>query len=334
MQLECIGFPSSCALLKMIGGAMNDKKRTSILTALLAVSVLVSLTGIAAANPYDLIMNQGSPNQGIPEPNDILLVPGVAHNSSLLGEKFIGGTPQTFPLTAQVFCFPGNTPPLDTDCHTSDLSVTFNHVTGITDPFPSFGPVMDNNATFLAVDSVTITLKENATDPLGTNYTVLINSGPGTTGGETASASRTLTSTPATPTPTPMPKAFCLETVNPAGKKIPPAGSTTLPGARGGQNEDGFYELQVKGFLPPVEIFVKDTGSGTIFPSSPIGFPPGTKIKYTQAPGAMPSIKKIGGPSSAVDWHITGTGDAAVYAVDVFGDKGPEVLCKVPPPPK
>ncbi len=130
------------------------------------------------------------------------------------------------------------------------------------------------------------------------------------------------------------PEASCLETVNPAGKNVPPAGSTTLPGAKGGQNEDGFYELQAKGFWPPFQIFVKDTGSGTIFPLSPPGFSPGTKIKYTQAPGATPGIKNIGGPNSAVDWHITGTGDAAVYAVDMFGDQGTEVLCKVPPPPK
>jgi hypothetical protein len=130
------------------------------------------------------------------------------------------------------------------------------------------------------------------------------------------------------------PRAFCLETVNPAGKNVPPAGSTTLPGSKGGQNEDGFYELQARGFWSPFQIFVRDTGSGTIFPLSPPGFSPGTKIKYTQAPGATPSIKNIGGPNSAVAWHIIGTGDAAIYAVDTFGDKGPEVVCKVPPPPK
>ncbi len=39
------------------------------------------------------------------------------------------------------------------------------------------------------------------------------------------------------------PKIGCIETVNPHGKNIPPAGSTTLPGSKGGQNEDGFYEL-------------------------------------------------------------------------------------------
>ena len=34
---------------------------------------------------------------------------------------------------------------------------------------------------------------------------------------------------------------FCAESVNPHGQTTPPAGSTTLPGPNGGQNEDGFY---------------------------------------------------------------------------------------------
>jgi hypothetical protein len=37
--------------------------------------------------------------------------------------------------------------------------------------------------------------------------------------------------------------ALCVELWNPHGQTTPPAGSTTLPGARGGQNEDGFYEV-------------------------------------------------------------------------------------------
>ncbi|HEX2359465.1 MAG TPA: hypothetical protein VHH72_06585, partial [Solirubrobacterales bacterium] len=37
--------------------------------------------------------------------------------------------------------------------------------------------------------------------------------------------------------------AFCEETVNPHGQNVPPAGSTTLPGPKGGINDDGFYEV-------------------------------------------------------------------------------------------
>ena len=127
------------------------------------------------------------------------------------------------------------------------------------------------------------------------------------------------------------PDPDCLETVNPAGDNVPPAGSTTLPGAKGGQNEDGFYNLTAKDAVDPnPQIFVVDTGSGIEFGP----FPNGTKIKYTQAPGTTPSINTIGGPNSAVAWHIKGTGDAAVYAVDAAGNKSPLESCLVPPPPK
>jgi len=119
----------------------------------------------------------------------------------------------------------------------------------------------------------------------------------------------------------------CVETVNPAGKNVPPAGSTTLPGPKGGNNEDGFYEL--RGDEP---ICVKDMGSGTVFGP----FTTGTKIKYTEANGAFPSQKKIGGPNSAIDWHITGTGDPAVYYSTSSSCSNPSglVYCWVPPPPK
>ena len=75
-------------------------------------------------------------------------------------------------------------------------------------------------------------------------------------------------------------------------------------------------------------VFVEDGGSGTIFGP----FAPGTKIKYTQAPGAEPSEKKIGstnGEAGAVFTHITGTGDAFVFSGD-----GVREPCLVPPPPK
>jgi len=136
------------------------------------------------------------------------------------------------------------------------------------------------------------------------------------------------------------PIAACRETVNPHGKRVPPAGSTTLPGPKGGQNEDGFYELLAKDVAPPPlppdpdpEIFVVDTGSGTLFGP----FASGTRIKYTEANGATPGMKKIGstsGQAGAIAAHITGTGDAAVFAVDAAGNESDLVFCLVPPPPK
>jgi hypothetical protein len=127
------------------------------------------------------------------------------------------------------------------------------------------------------------------------------------------------------------PVADCLESVNPSGKKIPPAGSTTLPGPKGGQNEDGFYELVGEdaedGTAP---VFVTNaSGSATFGP-----FVSGSVVKITEAPGATPSSKPMGGPSSAVAAHITLDSDAFVFAVDSFGEESPVVSCLVPPLPK
>ena len=130
-----------------------------------------------------------------------------------------------------------------------------------------------------------------------------------------------------------IPEPQCIETVNPHGQTVPPAGSTTLPGPKGGQNDDGFYKLVAPEGTEPVKLYVVDLGTGTIFGP----FYDGANIKYTQAPGAKPSQKKIGsdnGQAGAVEAHITGQGDMAVYAVDA-DDRGSEwITCFVPPPPK
>jgi hypothetical protein len=117
----------------------------------------------------------------------------------------------------------------------------------------------------------------------------------------------------------------CVESVNPHGQTIPPAGSTTLPGPRGGQNEDGFYLISSN---TGVAVFVVDQGSGATFGP----YPSGSTIKYTQAPGSTPSEKTIGsdsGQAGAVIVHITGTGDMGVRTAD-----SGIVSCLVPPPPK
>jgi hypothetical protein len=123
-------------------------------------------------------------------------------------------------------------------------------------------------------------------------------------------------------------RATCVETTNPHGKTIPPAGFTTEPGTnpKSGQNDDGFYRIGTTSGEDSV--FVEDSGSGTVFGP----FAPGTEIKYTQAPGGTPGEKKIGsttGQAGAVLTHITGTGDALVFSGDGF-----RVSCLVPPPPR
>jgi hypothetical protein len=130
------------------------------------------------------------------------------------------------------------------------------------------------------------------------------------------------------------PEVSCVETVNPHGNTTPPAGSTTLPGSKGGMNEDGYYELiAVDNVDADPQIFVVDTGSGTVFGP----FASGDVIKYTEDADATPESKKIGstnGQAGAVDAHIIGNGDAAIYGVDASGNVSDPVSCLVPPLPK
>jgi hypothetical protein len=139
-----------------------------------------------------------------------------------------------------------------------------------------------------------------------------------------------------------IPKAWCVETVNPAGNNIPPAGYSTKPGTNpnSGKNPDGFYQLFAKGaVIPggPLKIYVVDSGSGVRFGP----FMVGDRIKYTEANGAVPDMKLMGstgagnnGKSEAIVAHITGKGDMNVYAVDYLGHKSKLCICPVPPPPK
>jgi hypothetical protein len=121
------------------------------------------------------------------------------------------------------------------------------------------------------------------------------------------------------------PTAACDEGTNPHGKTVPRATN---------QNPDGFYLLSAEDNVDPdPDIWVLDARSGTIFGP----YPSGTTIKYTQAPGATPSEKSIGsgnGQAGAVTVHITGTGDAFVFATDDSGNVGALAACLVPPPPK
>jgi hypothetical protein len=126
------------------------------------------------------------------------------------------------------------------------------------------------------------------------------------------------------------PVAACTESVNPAGI-VPPAGSTTPPGNKGGQNEDGFYHLAAMDTVDPnPQIFVTDSlGSGPFGP-----FFTSTTIKLTQDSEAVASSEPMGGPNSAVTAHIILPGEPQIYAVDASGNVSEPVTCFVPPPPK
>jgi len=124
------------------------------------------------------------------------------------------------------------------------------------------------------------------------------------------------------------PEISCVETVNPSGKNIPPAGSIPPPGSKNGQNEDGFYQLIVEDAVDSdIEICVGDE-DGTLLGC----YASGTNVKYTEMAGE-PRVKPWGSAKSFVEYHIFGNGDMEIYATDSAGNVS-STTCLVPPPPK
>ncbi len=130
------------------------------------------------------------------------------------------------------------------------------------------------------------------------------------------------------------PEVSCVPGENPHGKNVP---GGKAKGKGMGDNPDGFYELIATdiGYPgdPGPQIFV-GTVCGTI-----VGGPyqSGDIVKITEAPGATPSVKKIGstnGQAGAVIDHIILPSDAVVWAVDASGNTSQCTTCLVPPPPK
>ncbi len=125
------------------------------------------------------------------------------------------------------------------------------------------------------------------------------------------------------------PEVSCAETVNPSGKNVPPAGSIPPPGSKNGQNEDGFYQLLGEDAVSETEVCVVDEGSGYV-----IGcYASGTNVKYTEV-AKKSWVKPWGNPESFVEYHIFGTGDMVIYAVDSAGNESERTTCYVPPLPK
>ncbi|MFC1861384.1 hypothetical protein ACFLYL_03840 [Chloroflexota bacterium] len=145
------------------------------------------------------------------------------------------------------------------------------------------------------------------------------------------------------------PKVWCVEGVNPSGKNVPPAGWSTLPGRKGGRNDDGFYQLFYR--IPPcwptpddpidpsdATIWVGTKELGPLFGP----YDKGVVVKITEAPGAKPTEKKIGskkGKAKAVVSHITLPADPMIFLCVKDADDNLKVIarcgkCLVPPPPK
>jgi len=118
------------------------------------------------------------------------------------------------------------------------------------------------------------------------------------------------------------PVVTCVESVNPAGKNIPPAG-TTLPGTKGGQNPDGFYLVAAKDICDAAP---KISLGGVALAN-------GETIKITQSPGKSGvTLVNTMGPLAIKHFQV-GPGDAAIIATDAAGNTA-TVTCLVPPPPK
>ena len=128
----------------------------------------------------------------------------------------------------------------------------------------------------------------------------------------------------------------CVESFNPHGKNIPPAGWTTEPGTNpnSGRNPDGFYKLGGCGCSCSCQIFVTFEGNtGDL-----IGpFPCGITVKFTEAPGVEAVVKTMGsanGQASAVYAHIILPADPIVITYRNGAEVSRTTLCLVPPSPK
>lgn len=126
------------------------------------------------------------------------------------------------------------------------------------------------------------------------------------------------------PRPLPPPTqgdAMCLPAENPAGKRIPTAGSNP----KSGENPDGFYRLSSGG--RGLTVAVQDSAGTFRTP----WWPSGTTIKLTQAPGGTPSWAVATG---AVSYRVHLRGDAQLWVSDGMNSRYTGVTCEVEPRPK
>ncbi len=130
---------------------------------------------------------------------------------------------------------------------------------------------------------------------------------------------------------------FCQETINPAanpavgdngfpddpfGGDAVPGGASTTPGTttNGPINSDGFY--LVNGLIFSDDTPIAYPGGGSLWPT--------TAIKYTEwGSNSVRVTSTIGGPNSAIVYHIQAPGD--LYVERSKSNDG--IFCGVPPPP-
>ncbi|MFC1917843.1 PKD domain-containing protein [Chloroflexota bacterium] len=129
------------------------------------------------------------------------------------------------------------------------------------------------------------------------------------------------------------PKITCVEGVNPHGNIVPGKERGKNGKDKPNVNPDGFYQLLAEDNCDPSpEIYIGTEDDPYMFGP----FESGIVIKFTEAPGADPDIKKIGssnGAADAVTWHITLPSEPIVTVVDAYGNETVCDGCLVPPPP-
>jgi hypothetical protein len=111
---------------------------------------------------------------------------------------------------------------------------------------------------------------------------------------------------------------------DPFGGDAVPGGKSTSPGTngKGPINSDGFY--LVGGLLFSDTTPIAYPGGGYVWPAN-------TTVKYTEwGKNKIVITSSIGGPKSAIEWHIQAPGD--MYAKAPMGAAG-AIFCGVPPPP-
>lgn len=124
------------------------------------------------------------------------------------------------------------------------------------------------------------------------------------------------------------PTVWCEETVNPHGKNVP---GGKAKGKGQGVNPDGFYILYAMDNCDdPEDVEIWVSGFGPFYD--------GDVVKITEAPGATPSMKKMGsskGQAGAVVAHLILSSDPVLTGKDSAGNSSvPCTDCRVPPPPK
>lgn len=181
------------------------------------------------------------------------------------------------------------------------------------------GAVVDYDAS--ALDNVDGPLTPTCVPPSGSLFalgTTAVDCEATDAAGNTGYGSGTIEVVDTTP-----PSVTCTESGNPADE-VPDAG-TTRPNPQG-QNQDGFYRLDASDVVDAdPEVYLRDSGSGHVWGP----FSSGQRIKYTEA-ASGPSQKELG--DSGI-WHLTGTGDAELFAADFSGNVSDPVDCLVPAPP-